>query len=141
MPPHHIISIIRMLNNLLLVGLLFILAQSSLYLRHLHNVSTGARCTDGSPAGLYVSEGSLKDHIVIYFLGGGYCSGDTLSEILENCYQRSATELGSSKSYPLVLDLDKNGMLSTSQAVNPEFWNWTKVVIPYCDGSFHQGSR
>jgi hypothetical protein len=38
------------------------------------------------------------------------------------------------------MNLDSYGILSTVQATNPPFWNWTKVVIPYCDGTFHQGT-
>lgn len=39
------------------------------------------------------------------------------------------------------MNLDSLGILSTKESSNPAYWNWTKVVVPYCDGSFHQGSR
>ena len=39
------------------------------------------------------------------------------------------------------MNLDQNGILSSLQEVNPNFWNWTKVVVPYCDGSLHQGTK
>lgn len=39
------------------------------------------------------------------------------------------------------IDLDAFGILSTLKAVNPTFWNWTIAFLPYCDGTFHQGTR
>jgi hypothetical protein len=52
------------------------------------------------------------------------------------CYQRSLTDLGSS----IKLAETKKftyGILSDS---SPNFFmNWTKIFLPYCDGSGHQG--
>lgn len=51
------------------------------------------------------------------------------------------TDLGSSKSYPKSLNLDKFGFLSSDKDINPLFYKWSKAFIPYCDGSLHQGSK
>jgi hypothetical protein len=59
---------------------------------------------------------------------------------LENCVNRSNTDGGSSYNYPTAFNLDNYGIMSTDPDKNPQYWNWTKVFIPYCDGSFHQGS-
>lgn len=46
--------------------------------KYLHSNSTGARCLDGSQAAVFVSQGSLNDTL-IFFTGGGYCEGHSLS--------------------------------------------------------------
>ena len=118
---------------------LFIGTLSAPFTKHLHDIDTGAKCLDGSPAALYVSPGD-KSNIIVFFEGGGFCAGKTLSTVIQSCYQRSKTHLGSSKNYPDTL-ADQGGILSSQAAINPRFWNWTKVFVPYCDGSLHQGSR
>jgi len=44
------------------------------YHKVIHNTDPEARCLDGSPAMIYVHEGGLSDHIMLFFLGGGICS-------------------------------------------------------------------
>lgn len=39
------------------------------------------------------------------------------------------------------MNLDNFGLLSTRSNINENFYDWTKVVIIYCDGSSHQGYR
>lgn len=46
--------------------------------------------------------------------------------------------MGSSKFWPE--QLQGEGYLSTNPAES-DFANWTKIVLGYCDGSFHQGYR
>eukprot|EP00178_Gracilaria_changii_P003236 TRINITY_DN14740_c0_g2_i1.p1 TRINITY_DN14740_c0_g2~~TRINITY_DN14740_c0_g2_i1.p1 ORF type:complete len:169 (-),score=2.36 TRINITY_DN14740_c0_g2_i1:110-616(-) len=64
----------------------------------------------------------------------------TKLKTLESCYQRSKTYLGSNYLWtPLLAPQLAQGYLS----VDPEdsaFANWTKIFIPYCDGSLHQGN-
>ena len=35
----------------------------------------------------------------------------------------------------------KNTFLSPDPIRNPLFHNWTKAYFPYCDGSYHEGTR
>ena len=44
----------------------------------LHPHDRGAACLYGSPAAMYIHEGSIKDKFLVYFEGGGDCSGLTL---------------------------------------------------------------
>ena len=39
------------------------------------------------------------------------------------------------------MDLKYKGYLSGDEGVNPGFYNWTRIYVPYCDGAGHQGSR
>ena len=32
-------------------------------------------------------------------------------------------------------------MLSSSKAVNPEYYDWNKVFLLYCDGTYNQGYK
>ena len=48
------------------------------YHKVIHNTDPEARCLDGSPAMIYVHEGGMSDHIMLFFLGGGICSEMTL---------------------------------------------------------------
>lgn len=133
------ILLFLIMQRIIILSLLSLIAFTAPFTIHRHNVNTGARCLDGSEAALYVSPGN-NSNVVIFFDGGGFCAGKTLSATIESCYQRSMTDLGSSKGYKETVTY-LGGILSNSNTTNPHFWNWTKVVIPYCDGSFHQGSR
>ena len=58
--------------------------DSNLYDLVLHSKERGAACLDGSPAGMYIHEGSgaNKNKFIIYFHGGGFCAGLTLSDTI-----------------------------------------------------------
>ncbi|KAM3686600.1 hypothetical protein ACJW31_10G014200 [Castanea mollissima] len=64
-------------------------------------------------------------------LGGGWCNNVTL------CLNRSETRLGSSKH----MDKSANftGILSRVQNYNPDFYNWNRIKIRYCDGASFTG--
>ena len=64
-----------------LVGLV---NADDLYNLVLHSMERGAACLDGSPAGMYIHEGSgaNKNKFMIYFDSGGFCGGLTLSDTL-----------------------------------------------------------
>ena len=70
-----------------LLLLAFIIATSSSiswYHLVIHSNDRGAACLDGSPPGMYIHEGSgkNKDKFLIYFPGGGFCGGETLSKTI-----------------------------------------------------------
>jgi hypothetical protein len=68
------------------------------------------------------------------------CGGQSLSEAIDSCYNRSLTSLGSSKKYAPTKDSNAVALLSFDEDINPLYYNWNKIFIPYCDGTFHQGS-
>lgn len=113
-----------------------VLGENLPYNKIVHNTDPNAKCLDGSPAALYLSEGDPQN-ILIHFMGGASCADSDLSKTIESCYQRSRTFLGSSSYWP-----QQNpfyGILSNDPTKNI-FANWTKAVFLYCDGAFHQGN-
>ena len=78
---------------------LILLTSQISFKKIIPNFDPEARCLDGSPALLYAYEGDPKN-ILIYFEAGSTCGDESLVKTLENCYQRSKSLLGSSKSWP-----------------------------------------
>jgi len=97
-----------------------------------------AICLDGSPGAYYYVRGSDPSTIVLYFEGGGWCGDRDLSSTIENCYQRSKTNYGSSKHYPSTVSYS-DGILSDSEYNS--YRNATRVILRYCDGAGHQGTK
>ncbi|CAI0472708.1 unnamed protein product [Linum tenue] len=89
----------------------------------------GAFCLDGSLPGYHFEKGfgSGSNKWVIHIEGGGWCN------TIESCSYRSRTALGSSKF------MDRQvifaGMLSRDPSQNPDFYNWNRIKIRYCDGA------
>jgi hypothetical protein len=97
-----------------------------------------AVCLDGSPGIYYLSRGTNPKSVVIYFEGGGWCGDKDLSSTIENCYQRSKTNMGSTRNDSAVIN-PVDGIYSNN--INNHFRDSTKVYLRYCDGAGHQGSR
>ena len=76
-------------------------------------------------------EGSSNKWI-LHLEGGGWCS------TVEACVERSATFLGSSKSWLPSYEFD--GFLSDNAQSNPDFYDWNMVYIMYCDGASFSGN-
>ncbi|KAJ4805015.1 Pectin acetylesterase [Rhynchospora pubera] len=93
----------------------------------------GALCLDGTLPGYHFLKGSGSgaESWLIHLEGGGWCSN------LESCGARKHTELGSSnhmeKQVPFI------GILSNLPSQNPDFYNWNKVKVRYCDGASFSG--
>lgn len=34
-----------------------------------------------------------------------------------------------------------SGILSGNATANPTFWDWNRVILKYCDGTGHQGTK
>jgi hypothetical protein len=69
----------------------------------------------------------------------GCCAQTTLQGTLDFCYQRTQTVYGSSSFWPEQMpEYLAKGYLSIDPYENA-FANWTKIVIPGCDGALHQG--
>ena len=103
--------------------------------------SLGAMCLDGSPAAFFIRQGAytLNDSYIVDFCGGGWCYDEA------SCLARAGNHLlGSSKFLPKdggAFGLATGGLLSDSPTTNPDFWNWTKVFVIYCDGVSFTGDR
>nr|GMD87808.1 pectin acetylesterase 8-like [Ipomoea batatas] len=88
---------------------------------------------DGSPPSYYhgKGEGLGINNWVIYLQGGGWCT------TVKECQQRSTTHLGSSKNLADTVHL--GNILRQSSDTNPDFCDWNRVYINYCDGSSFTG--
>jgi hypothetical protein len=89
---------------------------------------------------IYLHEGGDTKNFVFYFIGGGACMGNDLPSTLESCYRRSKGKFGSSKAWSDTYDAAEGGILAVDPSKS-RFANWTKIVIMYCDGAFHQGNN
>jgi hypothetical protein len=110
---------------------------------HLHVMSDkglsgmGAVCLDGSDAAFYLAPASdpkKANDWQIYFQGGGWCYNEI------DCWGRSnITALGTSKGLqPTVV---QGGLMSDDCTSNPDFCNFNRVHIVYCDGNSFSGNR
>nr|GMD92240.1 pectin acetylesterase 8-like [Ipomoea batatas] len=98
--------------------------------------SKGAVCLDGSPPAYHLSEGSgpTKDNWMVYLLGGAWCPTISL------CLARKNRHLGSSTNWNDTNSIQRfTGILHNNSHHNPDFSNWTKVMVRYCDGSSFTG--
>ena len=121
---------------ILLVGLIA-LASASLVYQKVTLTDPDAKCLDGSQGAYYIWQGDPKK-VLIFIEGGGWCGDNTLASTLENCYQRSKTDLGSSTGYKATQTFG-SGILSDDK--DNYFNGWTRVFLKYCDGAGHQGTN
>lgn len=94
----------------------------------------GTVCADGSPYRFYVKQ-RAKEKLVIFFNGGGACwSAETCNPEAERpVYVSSMAAPGNDPN-------GKDGIFSEDRPDNP-FATWTMIVVPYCTGDSHIGSR
>ncbi|KAK9077770.1 hypothetical protein SSX86_006108 [Deinandra increscens subsp. villosa] len=97
-------------------------------------VAKGAVCLDGSPPAYQLDKG-FGDGInnwLVHIQGGGWCY------TIQDCVSRKTYDngLGSSK---LMQELYFSGILSNRKDQNPNFYNWNRVYMRYCDGSSFTG--
>lgn len=96
-------------------------------------VAKGAVCLDGSPPAYHMDKGfgAGINNWLVHIEGGGWCNNVT------NCLARRNTHLGSSNK--MVKQLSFSGILSNKPQFNPDFYNWNKIKVRYCDGSSFTG--
>ena len=70
-----------MKSAILLLLITLAAAANKPYIKTVHVTDADARCLDGSPALIYLSEGD-PENILIHFMGGGSCGGNSLSSSL-----------------------------------------------------------
>ncbi|XAR53658.1 hypothetical protein NMG60_11022295 [Bertholletia excelsa] len=93
----------------------------------------GAYCLDGSlPAyHLHRGFGAGARNWLLQFEGGGWCDN------VESCLERARTRRGSTR-YMNKWEVF-SGILSNNASLNPDFYNWNRVKIRYCDGASFSG--
>ncbi|CAA0814921.1 Pectin acetylesterase 8, partial [Striga hermonthica] len=93
-------------------------------------VAKGAVCLDGSPAGYHYFEGfgNGANSWLVYLMGGGWCSTtfDCQVRVQNSPITSSTNNIGA---------VYFDGILSPDQTTNPDFYNWNKVYLRYCDVS------
>ncbi|KAK1279854.1 hypothetical protein QJS04_geneDACA004727 [Acorus gramineus] len=95
--------------------------------------SKGAVCLDGSLPGYHIHRGygSGANNWLIQLEGGGWCNN------LRTCIYRKTTRRGSSNY--MEKQLPFTGILSNRPDENPDFYNWNRVKLRYCDGASFTG--
>ncbi|XP_052480349.1 pectin acetylesterase 6 isoform X2 [Gossypium raimondii] len=95
--------------------------------------SKGAVCLDGTPPGYHLDRGfgSGSNSWLIQLEGGGWCN------TVRSCVFRKTTRRGSSKFMEKRLNF--TGILSNKAEENPDFYNWNRVKLRYCDGASFAG--
>ncbi|XP_018490602.2 pectin acetylesterase 5 [Raphanus sativus] len=93
----------------------------------------GAFCLDGSLPGYHFDKGSGSgsNSWLLHLQGGGWCN------TIASCSARAMTMFGSSNYFEDEVEFP--GVLSNDPSQNPEFYNWNRVVIRYCDGASFSG--
>ncbi|CAI0441983.1 unnamed protein product [Linum tenue] len=96
-------------------------------------VAKGAVCLDGSPPAYNFDKGygTGINSWLVQLEGGGWCHNVT------SCLARKNTRLGSSKQ--MGNQLAFSGIMSNRRQFNPDFYNWNRVKVRYCDGSSFTG--
>ncbi|KAL8115942.1 hypothetical protein AgCh_022439 [Apium graveolens] len=98
-------------------------------------VKNGAVCLDGSPPAYHIDRGvgDGANNWLVFLEGGGWC------DTTEDCLKRTTDKegLGSSK---IMQAKNFTGILGSTQQLNPDFYNWNRVFVRYCDGASFTGN-
>ncbi|KAK2634661.1 hypothetical protein Ddye_029453 [Dipteronia dyeriana] len=113
----------KVYSNAVMVGLTLIQSAGA----------KGAVCLDGTLPGyhLHRGHGSGANSWLIQLEGGGWCNN------IRTCVYRKTTRRGSS-SY-MEKQISFTGILSNKAQENPDFFNWNRVKVRYCDGASFTG--
>ncbi|KAI3694715.1 hypothetical protein L1987_77684 [Smallanthus sonchifolius] len=97
-------------------------------------VAKGAVCLDGTPPAYQLDRGfgDGVNNWLVHIQGGGWC------HTIENCVVRKTLSYGFGSS-ELMPELNFTGLLSNQQDQNPNFYNWNRVYMRYCDGASFTG--
>lgn len=93
----------------------------------------GAVCMDGSPPAYHIHRGfgSGANNWLVNLEGGGWCND------VRTCNYRKKSRRGSS--YYMEKQIPFTGIMSDRPEDNPDFFNWNRVKIRYCDGASFTG--
>ncbi|KAK9175758.1 hypothetical protein WN944_027765 [Citrus x changshan-huyou] len=121
--------------SLLVCALMLLKAQGfSVPITYVENgVVEGAVCLDGSPPAYHFDKGfgAGINNWLVFIEGGGWCNDVT------TCHVRANTGFGSSKK--MGEEVNFTGILSNEQKYNPDFYNWNRIEVKYCDGASFTG--
>lgn len=131
-------------SNTVVLSLLVLLtcAPRSIYSEESHLVkmnlvrnasSLGAYCLDGSLPAYHLDRGfgAGARNWLLQFEGGGWCND------IKSCLDRAQTRRGSTR-YMSKVEVF-SGILSNNASLNPDFYNWNRVKLRYCDGASFAG--
>ncbi|EES00677.1 hypothetical protein BDA96_03G159200 [Sorghum bicolor] len=96
-------------------------------------VSDGAVCMDGTPPAYNLDPGSGTGSRswIVNLEGGAWCNSAKTCRLTKSSGRGSSDHMD--KEIPFT------GIMSSSSAVNPDFYNWNRVKIRYCDGGSFAG--
>lgn len=96
-------------------------------------VDVGAVCMDGTPPAYHLHPGSGTGNKswIVNLEGGGWCNN------ARACQFRKGSRRGSSDL--MEKEIPFGGIMSNSPVDNPDFYNWNRVKIRYCDGASFAG--
>jgi hypothetical protein len=94
-----------------------------------------AICNDGTSAAIYVQAGHGNDanKWVLFFQGGAGCATD------HDCLARAKDDHELVSSSSLTATKRGDGILSTAKSVNPDFADYTHVLVHYCSSDVYAG--
>jgi hypothetical protein len=97
-------------------------------------VQKGAVCNDYSQGIYYLREATNKRKWIIYLEGGVGCGN------MEECNKRykERPELMMSRGYPETIE--GRDIFDPSPEVNPDYWDYNMVLIPYCTSDLWVGN-
>ncbi|KAF5198119.1 Pectin acetylesterase [Thalictrum thalictroides] len=126
----------RWLYVLLLVCLLITVRVDgySVGITYVENaVAKGAVCLDGSPPAYHFDKGfgAGINNWLLHIEGGAWCNNVT------TCLAKKDTRLGSSTKMDKQVTF--SGILHNQAKYNPDFYNWNRIKVRYCDGSSFTG--
>ncbi|KAK4389094.1 Pectin acetylesterase 8 [Sesamum angolense] len=107
----------------ILVFMLIVLRTESFYVDITYVRSAVAKGGRGYGTGI--------NNWLVHIEGGGWCNNVT------TCLARKNNRLGSSKY--MVKQLAFSGILNMKANFNPDFYNWNRVKVRYCDGASFTG--
>ncbi|GER40101.1 pectinacetylesterase family protein [Striga asiatica] len=92
-----------------------------------------AVCLDGTLPGYHLHRGfgSGANNWIVNLEGGGWCNN------IRTCVYRKKMKRGSSNYFEK--EIPFTGILSDKASQNPDFFNWNRVKIRYCDGGSFSG--
>ncbi|XP_031108750.1 pectin acetylesterase 11-like [Ipomoea triloba] len=95
----------------------------------------GAVCLDGTPSAYYYEQGQGDgaNNWLVFLQGGGWCVNQT------DCFNRATYGKSSGSTKNISLTFTFRDFLSNNPTNNPDFYNWNRVYVPYCDGSSFTG--